>query len=158
MPSDGGFSEMKKDHSRSTLLPLIIIPVGGLLVLGTCYLFYLFTYNFVESRFFPTNPTLVPAGIMRRAYALVLLVLYLALLRTKISDIIKSTIFVGPMGIFFTTATLTFYEKPAWAIAVTVVIVAVSTLLLYRYKKPWIYYYAIAITVLASIALAWPKA
>ena len=158
MPSDGGISEMKKNHSRSILLPLVIIPVGGLLVLGTCYLLYLFTYNFVEFRFFPTNPTFVPAGFMRRAYALVLLVLYLALLRTKISDIIKSTILVGPMGIFFTTAILTFYEKPAWAIAVTVVILTVSTLLLYRYKKPWIYYYAIATTVLASIALAWPKA
>jgi hypothetical protein len=82
----------------------------------------------------------------------------LALLRTQISDIIKSTILVGPMGIFFTTTILAFYEKPAWAIAVIVVIVAVSTLLLYRYKKPWIYYYAIATTVLASIALAWPEA
>lgn len=157
MSGHRGISEMKKDHSHSTLLPLVIIPAGGLLVLGICYLFYLFTYNFVESRFFPTQPTLVPADIMRRTYALVLLVLYLALLRTKISDIIKSTVLVGPMGIFFTTAILIFYEKPDWAIAIIVIIVVVSALLLYRYKKPWIYYYAITITVLASIALAWPK-
>jgi hypothetical protein len=148
---------MKKDYFYSTLLPLVIIPVGGLLVLGACYLFYLFIYNFVEFRFFPTNPTSVPAGIMRRAYALVLLVLYLALFRAKISDIIKSTILVGPMSIFVTTTILAFYEKPVGAIAATVVIVAVSTFLLYRYKKPWIYYYAIAITVPASIALAWPE-
>jgi len=82
----------------------------------------------------------------------------LALLRTKISDIIKATILVGPMGIFVTTAILAFYEKPALAMAVTLVIVAVSTFLLYRYKRPWVYYYAIAITVLASIALAWSEA
>lgn len=148
---------MKKDYFYSILRPFVIIPVGGLLVLGICYLFYLFIYNFVEFRFFPTNPTSVPVGIMRRAYTLVLLILYLVLLRTKISDIIKSTILVGPMGIFITTTILAFYEKPAWAIAVTVVIVAVSTLLLYRYKKPWIYYYAIAFTVMVSIALAWPE-
>ena len=149
---------MKKDYFHSTVLPLVIIPVGGLLVLGTCYLFYLFIYYFVEFQFFSTNPTSIPADNMRRAYALVLLVLYFSLLRTKISDIIKSTILVGPMGIFFTTTILAFYEKPDWAIAVTVVIVAVSTLLLYRYKKPWIFYYAIATTVLASIGLAWPEA
>ena len=128
------------------------------MALGTCYLFYLFIYNFVEFQFFPTNPTSVPANMMRRPYALVLLVLYLVLLRTKISDILKSIILVGPMGFFYTTTILTFYEKPAWAIAVTGVIAAVSILLLYRNKNPWIYYYAIAITVLASIALAWPEA
>lgn len=149
---------MKKDNSHSTLLPLVIIPVGGLLVLGICYLFYLFIYNFVEFQFFPTNPTSVPVGMMRRAYALVLLIFYLALLRTKISDILKSTILVGPIGFYFTTTILTFYEEPAWAIAVIGVIVAVSTLLQYKHKKPWFYYYAIAITVLASIALAWPEA
>ena len=149
---------MKKDYFRSVLLPLVIIPVGGLLTLGICYLLYLFIYNSVEFRFFPTDPTSVPAGAMRRAYALVLLVLYLALLRTKISDLLKATILVGPMGIFVTTAILAFYEKPAFAIAAIVVIVAVCIFLLYRYRKPWIYYYAVAAMVLAAIALAWPEA
>ncbi len=149
---------LKKNYSHSTLLPLVIIPVGGLLTLGIGYLLYLFIYNFVESQFFSTNPTSVPADTMRRAYALALLVLYWALLRTKISDTIKATILVGPMGIFVTTTILAFYEKPVLAIGAIIVIVAVSIFLLYRYKKPWIYYYAIATTVLASIALAWPEA
>ena len=149
---------MKKDYSRSVLLPLVIIPVGGLLTLGICYLLYLFIYSSVEFRFFATDPTSVPADAMRRAYALVLLVLYLALLCTKISDLLKATILVGPMGIFVTTAILALYEKPALAIAAIVVIVAICIFLLYRYKKPWIYYYAVAATVLAAIALAWPEA
>ena len=123
-----------------------------------CYLFYLLLYNFVEIQFFRTNPTSVPADFIRRAYALILIVLYLALFRTKISDIIKASILAGPMGIFFTTLILTFHEKPFWAIATTFVFVAFSAFLLKKYKKPWIYYYAIAITVLVSIALAWPEA
>ena len=149
---------MKKGYFHSVLLPLVIIPVGGLLTLGICYLLYLFIYNFVEFLFFSSNPTSVPADTLRRAYALALLILYLAVLRTKISDIIKATTLVGPLGIFVTTTILAFYEKPALAMAVTLVIVAVSTFLLYRDKKPWVYYYAIATTVLASIALAWPEA
>lgn len=118
----------------------------------------LFIYNFVEFNFFPTDPTAMPADALRRAYALALLIAYLALLRTKVSDLLKVTTLVGPMGIFITTAILTVYQNPALAITAIVVIVAVCIFLLYRYKKPWIYYYAVMITVLTSIALAWPRA
>lgn len=150
---------MHKDHFRSVLLPLVIIPVGGLLTLAVCYLLYYSVYSSVESWFFPTNPTSVPADIIRRAYAVILLVLYLALLRTKVSDLFKATILVGPIAMIVTTAILALYETPALAIiAAIIAIVAVCIFLLYRYTKLWIYYYAVAVAVLAAIALAWPEA
>ncbi|MDX9953257.1 MAG: hypothetical protein RBT75_04140 [Anaerolineae bacterium] len=147
----------KNSYFRSTLLPLVIIPVGGLVTLGLCYLLYLFIYNFVEIQFFPTDPTSVPAATIRRVYTLALLVLYWALLRTKIPDLLKATILIGPLAMFITTAILSFYEKPVAAMAAVVIIVAVCIFLLYRYKQPWLYYYAVAVTVLTAIALAWPK-
>lgn len=149
---------MKKERFRSTLLPLLLIPAGGLLALGICYLVFLLINNLGQSLFFSTTPTAMPVFIIRRVYALLLLVPYLVLFRTKISDILKATILVGPLGFLLTTAILTFYQKPAWAIVVTVVIAAISAFLLYISKKPWFYYYAIAITVLVSVALAWPRA
>ena len=149
---------MKREGFRSTLLPVLIITAGGLLALGICYLLFLLIYNAVESSFFAANPTALPAFLIRRIYALALLVLYLVVSRAKISDLLKSTILVGPLGFLTTTAILSFYEKPAWAAAVTVLIAAVSVFLVYRGKKPWFYYYAISITVIASVALAWPKA
>ena len=108
--------------------------------------------------FFSTNIQSAPVFIIRRVFAVVLLVLYIALLRTKVSELVKATILVGPLGFLTTTAILTFYQKPAWAIAVTVIIAAISAFLVFKSKKPWFYYYAIAITVLVSIALAWPRA
>jgi len=149
---------MKKEGFRATLLPVLIITAGGLLALGICYLLFLLIYNAVESSFFAANPTALPAFLIRRIYALALLVLYLVVSRAKISDLLKSTILVGPLGFLTTTAILSFYEKPAWAAAVTVLIAAVSVFLVYRSKKPWFYYYAISITVIASVALAWPRA
>ncbi len=149
---------MKREGFRSTLLPVLIITAGGLLALGICYLLFLLIYNAVESSFFAANPTALPAFLIRRIYALALLVLYLVVSRAKISDLLKSTILVGPLGFLTTTAILSFYEKPACAAAVTVLIAAVSVFLVYRGKKPWFYYYAISITVIASVALAWPKA
>ena len=149
---------MKREGFRSTLLPVLIITAGGLLALGICYLLFLLIYNAVESSFFAANPTALPAFLICRIYALALLVLYLVVSRAKISDLLKSTILVGPLGFLTTTAILSFYEKPACAAAVTVLIAAVSVFLVYRGKKPWFYYYAISITVIASVALAWPKA
>lgn len=149
---------MKKEGFRSTLLPLLVVSTGGILALGICYLLFLLINNLGESMFFSTNIQSAPVFIIRRVFAVVLLVLYIALLRTKVSELVKATILVGPLGFLTTTAILTFYQKPAWAIVVTVVIAAISAFLVNKSKKPWFYYYAIAITVLVSIALAWPRA
>lgn len=149
---------MKKEGFRSTLLPLLVITAGGILALGICYLLFLLINNLGESMFFSTNIQSAPVFIIRRVFAVVLLVLYIALLRTKVSELVKATILVGPLGFLTTTAILTFYQKPAWAIVVTVVIAAISAFLVNKSKKPWFYYYAIAITILVSILLAWPRA
>jgi len=153
-----GRSDMKKEGFCSTLLPLVIITIGGLFALGMCYLLFVLINNFFEFRLFSANPSEVPVFIIRRVLAQLLLVLYVVLFRTKISDIVKSTILVGPMGFFFSTAILTLYQKPVWAIVIIVLITAVSIFLLSRSKKPWFYYYAVAIALLVSIALAWPRA
>lgn len=149
---------MKKEGFRSTLLHLVIITIGGLLALGICYLLFLITNHLARYLVVFINPSSLPPFIVRRVFAVGLMALYLALLRTKLSDIIKSTILVGPMGILFSTTMITLYQNPTWAIAVTLVILAVSIFLLHRSKKPWFYYYAVAIALIASFALAWPRA
>lgn len=148
---------MKKNFFTSILVPLILIPLGGLLILGLCYLLYGVIYNLVETAFFPNDPLLVPAGIIRNSYSVALIALFLALMRTKLSELLKSIILIGPLTTLIIAAILAFYDQPARAIAVTLIIAAACIFLLYKYKKPWIYYYATAITVLAGIAYAWPR-
>ena len=148
---------MNKERFRSTFLPLLVITAGGLLALAICYLLFLFINNLGDSLFFSTNPQSAPVFIIRRVYAGVLLVLYLVLFRTKLSDLGKAAILVGPLGFLTTTAILTFYQTPVWAAAVIAVITVFSVFLLYIKKKPWFYYYAVAITVLVSVLLAWPR-
>jgi hypothetical protein len=147
---------MKKEGFRSTLLPLLVILGGGLLALGICYLIFLLINNLGESLFFPTTPTAMPVFIVRRVYAMLLMILYLVLIRNRMPDLLKATILVGPLGFLTTTAILTYYEKLTLAIVAILVIAAVSAFLVYRIKKPWFYYYAVAITVLVSVALSWP--
>ncbi len=149
---------MKKESFRSVLLPLILLPCGGLLALGICYLLYFGVYMLVETQFFPNDPTAVPAGIIRNSYAVALLILYLPLLRARIPDLIKATLLIGPLTTLIIAAVLACYKIPILAISVTAAIAAGCGFLVYRGKKPWFYYYAIGLTVLAGIAYAWPAA
>lgn len=149
---------MKKHCYLSVLLPLVIISVGGILTLAICYLSYFGVYTLIEAIFYPNNPTAVPAGIIRTSYTVALLMLYLLLLRTKMSDLFKATVFIGPMTMLIITAILAFYETQALAVAAIVAIALFCIFLLYRYKKAWIYYFAAAVSILVAIVYAWPQA
>jgi hypothetical protein len=147
-----------KNKKPSTLLSVILIPIGGLLVLALCYLGYLALYMFIESVFFTNNPTSVPAGIIRNSYTIVLIAVYLILLRTKISDLFKAILLMGPMTMLIIAVILALYLKPVLAALSAVTITACFIFLFYKFKKPWIFYYAAGISVVAAIAYAWPRA
>lgn len=149
---------MEKSRFRSVLLPLIVIPVGGLLVLAVCFLLYYGVYMFIENMFFLNDPSAMPAGTVRNSYALALVVLLPVLMRTRLPDLLKAIILIGPVATLIIAGILRFYQIPALAIAITVAIAACSVFWVYRYRKPWFYYYAIALTVFAGIAYAWPRA
>ncbi len=101
---------MKKESSRSLILPLFAVPIGGLLTLGICYLLYFALYMFVETQFFAANPMSVPAGIIRNSFTAALILLYLLLLRTKIPDLLKAILLIGPVAI--SVAAAIFYAWP----------------------------------------------
>ena len=147
---------MKNNHARSVILSSVLIPIGGLLVLALCYIGYFAVYMFVESIFFPNDPTSVPAGIIRNSYAILLVAVYLILLHTKISDFFKAILLIGPMTMLIIAAILALYVTPFLAMAPIVAITVCCLFLLYKYKKPWFFYYAAAISVVAAMIYAWP--
>lgn len=148
---------MEKDSSRSRLMPFVIIPVCGLLVLAICYAGYFAVYMFIESVFFSNNPTSVPAGIIRNSYTILLLAFYFLLLRTRIKDLIKALILIGPLTMLVIAANLALYLNSVLAVTSTMAIAIFCSYLLYRYKKPWFYYYAAALSVVAAIFYSWPR-
>jgi len=148
---------MDKNSSRSRLLPIVIIPVCGLLVLALCYAGYFAVYMFIESVFFPKDPTSVPAGIIRNAYTAALIAMYLLLLRTKTRDLIKAIVLFGPLTMLIIAVILALYLNPVFAIASTMAITIGCSYLLYRYKKSWFYYYVAALSMMAALFYAWPR-
>lgn len=147
-----------KGRFRSIVLPLVTISIGGLLMMGLTWLLYALIYNLLESLFYPDNPLAFPAGLVRQVYALVMVLLYLVLLRTRLSDLFKAILITGPLSTVIIMVGFVFYEKPFISIASMIVVAAVCGVLLYQFKKPWLYYYAGVIAALVAIAYAWPAA
>jgi hypothetical protein len=148
--------ERRKRRFSSIVLPLIVISIGGLLVMGLTWLLYGLIFNLLETLFYPDNPLAFPADIVRRVYAFVLLLLYLLLLRTRLSDLLKAVLIAGPLSTVMITVGFMFYEKPVISIASMIGVAAVCGVILHRSKKPWLYYYAGVLATLVAIAYAWP--
>lgn len=144
----------QKGAFRSVVLPLIVIPLGGLLLLGALFMLYFGIITLAENLLPPDR---VPVGTIRNTYALALLLIYLLLQRARLPELLNATLMIGPVATLIIAAILRFYQAPAVAIAITAFLAAVTLFLLYRYKKPWIYYYAAALTVLAGVFYAWPR-
>lgn len=142
---------------KSNLLrPLVIVPAGGLLTLAGCYLLYLGVYLAVEGLFFSTNPTDLPADVLRRLYVFALLGVYVAVARTALSDLVKATVLVGPAGMVFSTLILAFHQAPLVAGGATAGLLGLSVYLLYRDRYPGAYAYALTIGAVMAVILAWP--
>lgn len=146
----------KRNRYRSIVFPLIAITIGSLLMMVLTWLLYGLIFNMLEAVFYPDNSLAFPAGLVRQTYAIVLVLLYVILLRTRLSDILKAILITAPLSTVIITAGFLLYEKPVISVAIMAVIAAASGALLYLFKKTWYYYYAGVIAVLIALAYAWP--
>ena len=148
---------MAKGSFRSLLVPLIVIPLGGLLMMALTLVVYGVLFNLLESLFFPNDPLSFPAGAFRMAFAVALVPLYLLLLRTQLSDLLKAILLTGPLSAVIITVGHALYEQPIVSVSAMFVTMVLCGLLLHRFKKPWVYDYAAAIASLVALVYAWPR-
>jgi hypothetical protein len=148
---------MNKSGFRSLGLPLLVIPIGGLIMIALTLVMYLELYLLLESLFFSNNPQAFPAGALRAGSTIALVGLYLVLLRTKLPELLKAINLSGPLAALIITTGHALSTQPVVSVAAMFVVVAICGILLYRYRKPWIYYYAGAIAALVGLVYAWPN-
>lgn len=148
---------MKKNAFRSLWLPLLAIPIGGLITIALTLALYVGLYLSLEALFFANNPQGFPADTLRRWSTLALVGLYLLLLRTRLPELLKAILLTGPLAAVIITTGHALYIKPVVSIIAMFAMVIICGVLLYRYKKPWIYYYAGAIAALIGLIYAWPR-
>jgi hypothetical protein len=149
--------EMNKENVLSILLKMAAIGAGGIFVLAATYMGYFAIYMFVETVFFSDNIGNTPAEAIRISYSVFLLLMYFALIRSDAPELLKAILIVAPLTMLMVAAILGLYLKPLLSVLAASAIVVVFILLMRRSRKPWIYYFAIAISVLFSMAYAWPR-
>lgn len=138
-------------------LPLVVIPVGGLIMIALTLAIYLGLYLLLESLFYSKNPLGLPAGILRIGCTIALVVLYLVLLRTRLPDMLKAIFLAGPLAAAIITTGHALSARPTVSIIAMFGVAAACGILLYVSKKPWIYYYAAALTTAVGLVYAWPR-
>lgn len=148
---------MEKENRKKVWTRIIFIPVAGLILLGMCFMLYYGIYMFIESNFYSTNMGGMPAEAIRLSLAAVLILLYIIILRTKAPELVKAISLIPPLSLLVIAVTMGFYQSPLRMIIGIVVITGLCTLWIYKSKKPWIYYYAETVAVIAAIYYAWPE-
>lgn len=148
---------MMNNRVRSIWIALALIPPGGLVMLALSFLLYGLVYNLLESIFTPNDPLSFPAGLVRNGFAVVLVLLYLVVTRTKAPDLLKAILLTGPVAALIVAVILHFYEEPAVFIPLMLAIPIACAALLYRARKPFPYYYALGLAALGAILYAWPR-
>lgn len=148
---------MKKNRFRSVVLPAILIPVGGLIMMALTFVVYALLYNLLERSFFPNDPQSFPADIFRRVFAVILVLLYLLLLRTRLPELVKAILLTGPLAAATITLGFMQYQNPIISVMIMVLAGAICAVLLKLTKRPWTYYYAAAVAVVVAIFYAYPR-
>lgn len=146
---------MKK--KQSSLLPVIVIPLGGLFMLALTFFGYLLVYLAIESIFFSNDPQQMNTGLVRRGFMAFIVIAYLLLEQTKWPKLVKATIMVGPYAMVLVTIILQFYENMGIALLFVSIFVALSFLVFSKMRKSWFYYYASLIAILAGMFYGWPR-
>ncbi len=147
----------KKSRFRSVVLPAILILAGSLVAMAATWLLYVLVYNLLETLFFPQNPQAFPAYYVRQLYAVIWVLLYLLLLRTRLPQLVKAILLSVPLSTVSITAGLMLYEKPILAIAVMLTLAGLCGFWLYKTHKPWFYYFAAGIATLTALSYALPR-
>jgi len=146
-----------QDNARSLWMPLLVIPLGVLIVIALTLALYAGFYLSLESLFFANNPQGFPADALRRWSAVALVGLYLLLLRTRLPELLKAILLSGPLAAVVITTGHALYMWPVVSISAMFGMAAICAILLRRYRKPWIYSYAGAIGALIGLIYAWPR-
>jgi len=111
----------------------------------------------LESTINQENPQDLPQDVLRNISTLVACLLALFLLTTKLHEILKSIILLAGVAVFM-IALILYLNTNMWlAVTLVVLISGVIIWIIYRRGKPWIYYFALGISVILALIYAWPR-
>lgn len=146
------------ENKKSPLIPLVLIPIGAIMVFALVYGGYYLIFMLLERFMFHQNGRgpLTPM-MLRISYAILLTALAFLVQRSRASDLVKAIVLTAPLTMLIITVLLMFYQTIPVALALILGIAVITLLVLVRLHKPWFYYYAAGLAVAAGFFYGWPR-
>jgi hypothetical protein len=135
----------------------IVVLLGGTVLFALFWFAYVGVTLLMETTIFQDNPQELPQDTLRNVSALLAGVLCLALMRTRLHDIIKGMFLLAGVAVIMIALVLRFYLMIWIAVILAVLISGIIIWILFEKRKSWIYYYSVAIGVIIAILYAWPR-
>ena len=142
---------MKKDTLRSNAILILEITLAGFALMALAYSLYVLFHLIIQRSVFAAAAIVIPTVYTRFVFALIMVLGYWFVLRSKIKDLFKALAATVPTGSLILAAGIGLYQWPTVALAAKLLVLALIVLYLYMSKKPWIYFYAVAFAALLAI-------
>lgn len=144
---------MLTEKRTNPLIPIIVIPVAGLVLLNLAFAFTAIIRYALFILYNPSGgdgPFFMPRLFHVITPLIFMVISYLVLSNKKLKDIYKATFSVVPTAVLLVYTGIFLYNWPLAVYIVSGVIVTAVFFYLYRTKRHWMYYYAVS---LVSVAL-----
>ncbi len=128
----------------------IYVTIGSFAAMAISFMFYylIFTlFEIVANR----DASYVFVSPVRVGYGIIWIFLCLIIYRAKISDWLKASILAGSLTTFMAGIGVKLYETPIIVGLVLIMVSVIGVLLLHNMKKEWYHYYAIVISIMATL-------
>ncbi|WP_027107858.1 hypothetical protein [Lacticigenium naphthae] len=133
----------------------LLVTVGGFVILIVAFLLYFITFMLIQKMVNQNNSYNFVAPL-RVGYGIIWIVFCFIIYRSRIGEWLKASVLTGSLTTFMATVGVQLFEYPIIVALFMVLAVVISLFLLRKMKKAWFHYYAIAISIIASLYYLWP--
>jgi len=132
---------MKFKPWQKNLFSAFIIMAGGFLLFNLAFLIFAFITNTAMSALgIPENTS--PPSALRALAVTVILIIALAVFRSKLNDTVKATFLTMPLMTILALIGMTLYPKTLLVVLMSASIIGGLIYYLYQKKLPWVYFFA----------------
>lgn len=132
---------MKFKPWQKNLLSAFVIMAGGFLLFNVAFLIFAFITNAAMGALgMPENAG--PPSALRALAVTVILMIALAVFRSKLNDTIKATFLTMPLMTILVLVGMSFYTKTFLVVLISAAVIGGLIYYLHQKKLPWVYYFA----------------
>lgn len=128
----------------------ILVTIASFLALAAAFTLYFLIFMIFETAT-DQDSSYGFVAPLRVGYGIIWLALGLIVYRTTLSDWLKAGVLTASLTTFMVGIGVQLYESPIVVGLVLLLVAATSAFLLHKTKQKWYHYYAIAISVIATL-------